>query len=120
MATIGPIGFLPSLPDDVTIEEIFAGSLLSSSHRLGIGCRGSANQPLDSNFRVSLIGVRFSWETNMAKRKVTITCAVAGAIHTPSMSPHLPVTPEEIVEASIGAAEAGAARSNTSGSFSPV
>ncbi|MHB0732407.1 3-keto-5-aminohexanoate cleavage protein, partial [Roseomonas mucosa] len=28
------------------------------------------------------------------KRKVIITCAVTGAIHTPSMSPHLPVTPE--------------------------
>ena len=42
-------------------------------------------------------------------REVFITCAVTGAIHTPSMSPHLPVTPEEIIEASIGAAEAGAA-----------
>ena len=42
-------------------------------------------------------------------RKVIITCAVTGAIHTPSMSPHLPVTPEEIVEASLAAAEAGAA-----------
>jgi uncharacterized protein (DUF849 family) len=45
----------------------------------------------------------------MAQRKVIITCAVTGAIHTPSMSPHLPVTPEEIAEAAIGAAEAGAA-----------
>jgi uncharacterized protein (DUF849 family) len=42
-------------------------------------------------------------------RKVIITCAVTGAIHTPSMSPHLPITPEEIAEAAIGAAEAGAA-----------
>jgi uncharacterized protein (DUF849 family) len=42
-------------------------------------------------------------------RKVIITCAVTGAIHTPSMSPHLPVTPEEIAEGAIGAAEAGAA-----------
>lgn len=41
--------------------------------------------------------------------KVIITCAVTGAIHTPSMSPYLPVTPEEITEASVGAAEAGAA-----------
>ncbi len=40
---------------------------------------------------------------------VIITCAVTGAIHTPGMSPHLPVTPDEIVEAAIGAAEAGAA-----------
>jgi uncharacterized protein (DUF849 family) len=43
------------------------------------------------------------------KRKVIITCAVTGSIHTPSMSPHLPVTGEEIADAAIGAAEAGAA-----------
>ena len=41
--------------------------------------------------------------------KVIITCAVTGAIHTPSMSPYLPVTPDEIIEASVEAAEAGAA-----------
>jgi uncharacterized protein (DUF849 family) len=41
-------------------------------------------------------------------RKVIISCAVTGAIHTPSMSPHLPVTPDEIVEQSLAAAEAGA------------
>jgi uncharacterized protein (DUF849 family) len=42
-------------------------------------------------------------------RKVIITCAPTGAIHTPSMSPYLPVTPADIAEASIAAAEAGAA-----------
>ncbi|HVV94871.1 MAG TPA: 3-keto-5-aminohexanoate cleavage protein, partial [Hyphomicrobiales bacterium] len=42
-------------------------------------------------------------------RKIIITCAVTGAIHTPSMSPHLPVTPEEIAASAIAAAEAGAA-----------
>ena len=42
-------------------------------------------------------------------RKVIITCAVTGAIHTPSMSPDLPVTPQEIADAAVGAAEAGAA-----------
>jgi 3,5-dioxohexanoate:acetyl-CoA acetone transferase len=41
--------------------------------------------------------------------KVIITCAVTGAIHTPSMSPHLPVTPDEIAAEAIAAAEAGAA-----------
>jgi uncharacterized protein (DUF849 family) len=41
--------------------------------------------------------------------KVIITCAVTGSIHTPSMSPYLPVTPDEIAEAAIGAAKAGAA-----------
>lgn len=42
-------------------------------------------------------------------RKVIITCAVTGAIHTPSMSEALPVTAQEIADAAIGAAEAGAA-----------
>ena len=42
-------------------------------------------------------------------RKVVITCAVTGAIHTPTMSPYLPITAEEIAEAAIGAHEAGAA-----------
>jgi uncharacterized protein (DUF849 family) len=45
----------------------------------------------------------------MASRKVVITCAVTGSIHTPSMSPHIPITAQEIAEAAIGAAEAGAA-----------
>jgi uncharacterized protein (DUF849 family) len=45
----------------------------------------------------------------MAVRKVIITCAVTGGIHTPSMSPHLPVTAEQIADAAVGAAEAGAA-----------
>ncbi len=45
----------------------------------------------------------------MARRKVIITCAVTGAIHTPSMSPYLPVTPDQIVDDALAAAEAGAA-----------
>jgi uncharacterized protein (DUF849 family) len=40
--------------------------------------------------------------------KVIITCAVTGSIHTPTMSPYLPITPSEIVDAAVGAAEAGA------------
>ncbi|WP_016907292.1 3-keto-5-aminohexanoate cleavage protein [Streptomyces xiaopingdaonensis] len=40
---------------------------------------------------------------------VIITCAPTGGIHTPTMSPHLPITPEEIAQASVEAAEAGAA-----------
>ena len=43
-----------------------------------------------------------------SSRKVIITCAITGSIHTPSMSPHLPVTPNDIAEAAIGAVEAGA------------
>ena len=45
----------------------------------------------------------------MAKNRVIITCAITGSIHTPSMSPYLPVTPEQIADSGIGAAEAGAA-----------
>jgi len=41
-------------------------------------------------------------------RKVIITCAVTGSIHTPSMTEYLPITPDEIAEGAIGAAEAGA------------
>jgi uncharacterized protein (DUF849 family) len=42
-------------------------------------------------------------------RPVIITCAVTGAIHTPSMSPHLPITPAQIAAEAIAAARAGAA-----------
>ncbi|NND92876.1 MAG: 3-keto-5-aminohexanoate cleavage protein, partial [Granulosicoccus sp.] len=41
--------------------------------------------------------------------KVIISCAITGSIHTPSMSPYLPVTAEQITEQSVGAARAGAA-----------
>ena len=44
-----------------------------------------------------------------AQHKVIITCAVTGSIHTPTMSPYLPVTPDQIAEQAIEAAEAGAA-----------
>ncbi len=43
------------------------------------------------------------------QKKVIVTCAVTGSIHTPSMSPQLPVTPDEIADAAMGAAAAGAA-----------
>jgi uncharacterized protein (DUF849 family) len=58
--------------------------------------------------------------------KAIITCAPTGSIHTPSMSPHLPVTADQIAEAAIGAAEAGAAilhlhaRNEADGSPSPL
>ena len=44
-----------------------------------------------------------------AQGKVIITCAVTGSIHTPTMSPYLPITPDEIAEAAIEAVKAGAA-----------
>ena len=43
------------------------------------------------------------------QNKVIISCAITGSIHTPTMSPYLPVTPDEIATSAIGAAEAGAA-----------
>jgi uncharacterized protein (DUF849 family) len=43
-----------------------------------------------------------------SSRKVIVTCAVTGSIHTPTMSPHLPITPADIARQSIDAAEAGA------------
>lgn len=46
--------------------------------------------------------------SNLQNGKVIITCAVTGAIHTPSMTPHLPITPDEIASEAIAAAEAGA------------
>lgn len=47
--------------------------------------------------------------TRTRPKKVIITCAVTGAIHTPTMSEHLPITPEEIARQAIDAAAAGAA-----------
>ncbi|MCB4379371.1 3-keto-5-aminohexanoate cleavage protein [Synechococcus sp. MU1644] len=44
----------------------------------------------------------------MAKQKTIITCAVTGAIHTPTMSDHLPITHNDIAEQAIAAAESGA------------
>ena len=42
------------------------------------------------------------------QKKVIVTCAITGGIHTPSMSPHLPVTPKQIEDEAVAAAEAGA------------
>ena len=47
----------------------------------------------------------------MAKsnRKIIISCAITGSVHTPTMSEYLPITPTQIVESAVEAAEAGAA-----------
>ena len=58
--------------------------------------------------------------------QVIINCAVTGAIHVPSLSPYLPITPEQIAKEAIGAAEAGAAtvhlhaRNPKTGEESPI
>jgi uncharacterized protein (DUF849 family) len=44
-----------------------------------------------------------------AKRKIILSCAVTGSVHTPTMSEYLPITPTQIAESAIEAAEAGAA-----------
>ena len=46
----------------------------------------------------------------MASHKVIISCAVTGSIHTPSMSPHLPVTPADIAQSALEFAEPSAKR----------
>jgi uncharacterized protein (DUF849 family) len=53
--------------------------------------------------------MRATKENTVPTRKVIISCAITGSIHTPAMSPHLPVTAAEIAESALGAAEAGAA-----------
>mgnify|MGYP002040619693 CR=1 FL=1 len=45
----------------------------------------------------------------MKQQRVIISCAVTGGVHTPTMTPHLPITPQQIADAAVGAAEAGAA-----------
>jgi uncharacterized protein (DUF849 family) len=50
------------------------------------------------------------WEDEMRKsKKVIVSCAITGSIHTPSMSPYLPITPDQIASEAIAASEAGAA-----------
>ena len=71
----------------------------------------AAAEKLTLNRRLARGG--FSQQVNAGSsmsqnRKVIITCAVTGAIHTPSMSPHLPITPDQIVTEALAAAEAGA------------
>jgi 3,5-dioxohexanoate:acetyl-CoA acetone transferase len=50
-----------------------------------------------------------SGESSGSSNKVIVSCAITGAIHVPSLTPHLPITPDQIAENAIGAAEAGAA-----------
>ena len=54
------------------------------------------------------MAVAMSSASTSKRRKVIITCAVTGSVHTPTMTPYLPITPDEIARESIAAAEAGA------------
>lgn len=44
-----------------------------------------------------------------SNRKIIVSCAITGSVHTPTMSEYLPITPSQIVESAVEAAEAGAA-----------
>jgi uncharacterized protein (DUF849 family) len=63
----------------------------------------------DQRPKVAHAGNEVGKVATRGSRKVIVTCAVTGAVHVPSQSPHLPLTPEQIAENAIGAAEAGAA-----------
>ena len=93
--------------DDVAAMVLFLASPLAATSPAS----RSASAPMSrrSNFKIKAEFRETGGNTVAKSNKVIITCAVTGAIHTPSMSPHLPVTPEEIADAAIGAAEAGAA-----------
>src|SRR3970282_2878886 len=69
------------------------------------------SMPACADSSTATMGVSRTRRSPMAAQrdKVIVTCAVTGSIHTPTMSPHLPITPLEIADAAIGAAEAGAA-----------
>ena len=57
----------------------------------------------------------------MRKReKVIVSCAITGAIHTPTMTPHLPVTPQQIAESAIGANGLHAAIAQSLARLAPV
>src|SRR5512147_1368168 len=62
-----------------------------------------------SRFNLQTHALIRSIDMSTPQKKVIITCAVTGSIHTPSMSPYLPVTPNDIVDSACAAAEAGAA-----------
>src|SRR4051812_41874427 len=76
-----------------------------SGHRLKSD-RAATSSAQDRTHGVALANKENDMSAN---RKIIITCAVTGSIHTPSMSPALPVTAQEIADAAVGAAEAGAA-----------
>src|SRR5215468_7682180 len=87
--------------------------LATRSQRWSAGGTRSCRRPitfLNGRAKPSIAWSPTSGETPMPRgNRVIITCAVTGSIHTPSMSPHLPITADEIAEEALAAAEAGAA-----------
>ena len=85
-----------------------------AAHKERLRQGGAALNPIpfpivDSPSRRPPARASSSLEQKHVPGKVIITCAITGAIHTPSMSPHLPIQPEHIAREAIAAAEAGAA-----------
>src|SRR3546814_16233444 len=75
-------------------------------------CRTAGSRNLDNGQDSTQIFKRGKVDA-MSKGKVIISCAVTGAIHTHSMSHHLPVTAQEIADSAVAAAVAGAAHTNS-------
>src|SRR5690606_37655486 len=71
--------------------------------------RAQAGRPRRPNPLSAPADAPITTEPSMSQDRVIITCAITGAIHTPSMSLHLPITPEHIAREAVAAAEAGAA-----------
>src|SRR5690606_40931819 len=90
-----------------------ASSNWSSKPRTGARCRPSRIFPVSTIYSPQAPArLNTSRKHAMASNrssKVIITCAVTGAVHTPSMSEYLPLTPDQIVQNAVDAANAGAA-----------
>src|SRR6516164_4068797 len=86
------------------------GGATRPTRRSGRSSGRSASRPVFGGLPADHRHLREARDKRMAVRgKVVITCAVTGAIHTPTMSPYLPLTPDEIAKDAIATAEAGAA-----------
>src|SRR5262249_49043263 len=81
--------------------------------RDSLAARPKASSPLRlpvDRQRSSLLTFRYAtFRNTTAVNKVILTCAVTGAVHTPTMSPHLPITPDQIAQQALDAVKAGAA-----------
>src|SRR5260370_32826430 len=85
----------------------FSAQLEAVSRQKADALAGWRKRDLRSAYNLKMLpGGKFTMATS---NRVIITCAVTGAIHTPTMSPYLPITPQEIAEAASAAAEAAAA-----------
>lgn len=87
------------MPETATLRDGALDSLSASHPDATVACRRQASVSPHPSQRSQCV----------PNANVIITCAVTGSIHTPSMSPYLPVSGEEIADAAVGAVEAGVA-----------